>query len=171
MLTSLGYIRIWIGDFVVGGEPMALLAQSVTAQTSDTKKAVALLRTLASEIKDCPEALDKETRRGKRVDRLYFSAPHNVTWDIKESRTPVRSPFEGFIEFSVSYFSRTPDGSPESFATCAFICGNWRFRYEFDVGSEQFTSARVFYMHSDEQRWLDAEPRNTCWDAKLRRFH
>src|SRR5580658_10068019 len=75
------------------------------------QSAAPIFRLMARQIQDCPNALYRETRWGKKpneIERAYFKPPTNVVWDIVPSKTPVRSPFEGYVEFSAVYFEWVP---------------------------------------------------------------
>jgi len=159
-----------------------------------SQPAVGALRTMARAIRECPQVFEGETNWGKRpqeIIRVYMGAPTNVIWGVDQSKTPVRSPYTGYIEFSVSrYFWIPPETRDrfdrvglESAARESGHFGQLWFRYEYDVGPDGAEFSRSLVMGSlsslpplnswgdnpqgGERLWRDA-PKDLCWDKAAR---
>lgn len=159
-----------------------------------SQPAVDILGPLTKTIRECPEVLEFETTWGKRptdLMRVYMGAPTNVTWGVDESKTPVRSPYTGYIEFSVSRYYWIPPAARGRFdraglETASRISGHFGelwFRYEYDIGPIGAEFSRSFMKgsthgapaldvwtdnpQSGQKLWEDA-PKNLCWDRAAR---
>ena len=143
-----------------------------------SQAAVDALRALARTIKECPETVDLESRWGKgsgEISRLYFGAPKNVVWDVTPSES-ARSPYLGYVEFSVSHYFWVPKENQDKFdrkypGLYADSLGmpDLKFRYEFDVGPSGLELTRVLARQATKTEWEDSIKRNTCWDSAARR--
>jgi hypothetical protein len=141
------------------------------------QNAIRLFRLRTKQIQECPQSLASERRWGSKpneIERWYFGSPISVVWDVVPSKTPVRSPFEAYVEFSASYSHWIP---PEvkakydsmNFAPAIFLLYNHKFRYEFDVSPEEVALTRALQQHSQGSReWDDFDRRDFCWDKVLR---
>jgi hypothetical protein len=159
-----------------------------------SQPAVDVLRTIARTIRECPQVSEGETNWGKRpqeIIRVYMGAPTNVIWGVDRSKTPVRSPYTGYMEFSVSrYFWIPPEtrdrfdrAGLESAARESGHFGQLWFRYEYDVGPDGAELSKSLVMGSlsglpalntwgdnpqgGERLWQDA-PKDLCWDRAAR---
>jgi len=143
-----------------------------------SQAAVDALRALARTIKECPETVDLESRWGKgsgEISRLYFGAPKNVVWDIARSES-ARSPYMGYIEFSVAHYFWVPKESQDKFerkypGLYADFLGmpDIKFRYEFDVGPSGLELTKALDRQANKTEWVDSIKKATCWDAAARR--
>jgi len=164
-------------EFSSGQNPTPSAGQHSVERSS--QPAVETLRELAQTIRECPEAIDFESRWGKgqlEIIRWYMGAPNNVVWDVAPSNT-VRSPYMGYIEFSTSHYMWVP---PESVAkydrtypglrTEAMLhATGWKFRYEFDVGPVGVELTRALSRVADAKEWKDSLKRDVCWDTAARK--
>ena len=78
---------------------------------------MAALRALAQTIKECPRALLREEKWDKgpaEIERWYVGPPQNVVWDVSP-RSSVRSPYVGYIEFSLPEDYWVPDEVKDKF--------------------------------------------------------
>jgi hypothetical protein len=138
--------------------------------------AVGVLRRMAKDIQDCTQFIDRESRWGKRqneIERWYYGPPKNVVWDAGPSTTPVRSPFEAHIEFSVSHFSWVPPEAKEKYDQLSHLVdpflGDFKIRYEFDASADGITLTRALKRFETNARWSDLDRRDdVCWDRILR---
>jgi hypothetical protein len=136
------------------------------------------LRTVARVIKECPEVVDLETKWGKRpgeIDRLYFGAPKNVIWDVLRSGS-ARSPYMGYIEFSVSHHFWVPKERLDKFESehpglyaAEMGLPDWKLRYEFDIGPDGLELTRLLVRQANETEWLDSPKRDVCWEIAARK--
>src|SRR5665213_199832 len=136
-----------------------------------SKPAVDSLRAIARIIGLCPEVVEKETRWGKgplEIDRQYIGPAGNVIWDVVPS-TSVRSPYMGYIEFSVSHRWWVPPESEAKYdrlhpyAVHLFDFWQRTFRYEFDVGPDGLELTRALYRESGRTAlWSDLQKADVC---------
>jgi hypothetical protein len=136
------------------------------------QSAVRILRAMTKDIQGCPEALVSESKWGKKpneIEQWLYGPPKNVIWNAGKSTTPVRSPYEAYIEFSVSYFKRVPpetrDKYEQSLHMVSPFLGDWKIRYEFDVSDDDVTMTKALKRFETSSKWSDLD-RNTnfCWD-------
>ena len=144
-----------------------------------SQPAVDAMREIARTIRECPEAIDLEHRWGKgplEIDRLYMGPPNNVVWDVEPSNT-VRSPYMGYIEFSIRQHLWVP---PETVAKydrtypglrteAAVRFKDWKLRYEFDVKPAGVELTRALARQADAKDWSDSSKRDICWDNVARK--
>jgi hypothetical protein len=140
--------------------------------------AVASLREIARAIKECPETVEIEHKWGKapqEIDRVLFGPPKNVVWDIEESKS-VRSPFTGYIQFSVSHYHWVPAETLDRYERkypgldeLLMFMPDLEYRYEFDVGPEGLELARVLARSVEKAEWGDSPKRDVCWDKAARK--
>lgn len=138
--------------------------------------AVSTLRRMAKQIQECPQFVDRESRWGKKpneIERWYYGPPKNVVWDAVPSKTPVRSPFEAYVEFSVSHFQWIPPEVKDKYEKAIHLpdpfLGDFKIRYEFDVGPAGVEFSRALKRFETSTRWADLDPhREICWDKILR---
>jgi hypothetical protein len=151
--------------------------------------AVKALRAIVRTIQACPEVLEGESNWGKKpleTARLYTSAPSNIVWDVVQSVT-ARSPFAGYIQFSVSRYFQVPPETrgkfdrtdTERIAEQEGHIGKREFRYEYDVGPDGAQLSRslvrgglIFNTWRDnsptgDEFWKDG-PKDFCWDKAAR---
>jgi hypothetical protein len=143
-----------------------------------SQAAVDALRDLARKIKECPETIELESRWGKgsqEIERFYLGPPKNVVWDEARSES-VRSPYMGYIEFSVSHYFWVPKEAIDKFdrqhpGMYAGSLGmpDLKFRYEFNVGPIGLELTRALVRPATKTEWADFATRATCWDTAARR--
>lgn len=149
------------------------------------------LREIAKTIKGCPRAIASESRWGKHpdeIERWYFGPPQNVTWDVAPSKS-VRSPYIGYIEFSLPETHWVPESLVDKFNQSAAgtayvlvegsIAGtHMRYRYEFDLGPDGLELAKMVRHGLDAQghypkEWVDFETGRqgyACWEQAAQHF-
>jgi hypothetical protein len=140
---------------------------------------VNVVRRMAREIQDCSQFIDRESRWGKKpneIERWYYGPPKNVVWDAGPSKTPVRSPFEAYIEFSISHFPWVPPEAREKYEQLSHLVdpflGDFKIRYEFDVSEDGVTLTKALRRFETSARWSDLDRRDdVCWDRILRNPH
>ena len=138
--------------------------------------AVSVLRRMAKEIQGCSQFIDRESRWGKKpseIERWYYGPPKNVVWDAGPSKTPVRSPFEAYVEFSISHFQWIPPEVKEKYEQADHLpdpfLGDFKIRYEFDIGADGVAFTRALKRFETTTRWADLDRRpDVCWDKILR---
>ena len=144
-----------------------------------SQPAVDAMRELVRTIKDCPQAIDFESRWGKEplaITRWYIGSPKNVVWDVVRSNT-VRSPYVGYIEFSTSHYLWVPPETAAKYdrthpglrTEAAIRAKDWKFRYEFDVGPAGVELTRALSRTVDAKDWNDFSKRDVCWDNVARK--
>ena len=144
-----------------------------------SQPAVDAMREIARTIRECPEAIDIENRWGKgplEIDRWYMGPPKNVVWDVVPNNT-VRSPYMGYIEFSISHHLWVPpetvakyDRTYPGLRTEAMVrFKDWKLRYEFDIGPAGVELTRALSRQADAKDWSDSSKRDMCWDNVARK--
>lgn len=163
---------------VVKSEISQKPAQAPVSISEDSKPAVETLRMIARRIGECPKATILEHRWGKKADeieRYYEEPPDNVIWDVVAGSS-VRSPYLGYVEFTVDVDHWVPDTAGPRFmkssATVLFqemIKAYPRhYRYEYDLGPSGLQLTRVLLRNKNTGEW--AEPKRSviaeyCWDS------
>jgi len=138
----------------------------------DKQQAISEMRDLARTIKGCPKALELEMRWGKgplEIVRVYYETPNNVVWDVTRSQT-ARSPYAGYIEFSISHLPWVPPETIDKFRRTRPdmykdfflqpLSTRWSLRYEFDIGPEGVEFVKA-----------NSAQRDVCWDNTARKGH
>jgi len=154
-------------------------AQQGATIEANSQPAVNKLREVARTIRECPEAIETETKWGKgplEISRLYIGPPKNVVWDVVPSKT-VRSPYAGYIEFSTSHYVWVPPETSAKYerqhpgfrAEAAIRLKDWKLRYEFDVGPGGVEITRALSRLADASDWGDFSKRDICWDNAARK--
>jgi hypothetical protein len=135
--------------------------------------AVAALRKIADTIKECPRVIwfeSPDTKGPMSRSRVYFGPPTNVVWDVTRN-TSVRSPYTGYIEFTVPRTTWVPTEvwdkwtSKASDATKDFFLRpvpSLKTRYEYDVGPAGLQLTRMLSRSADESEWKDGPSQKAC---------
>lgn len=157
--------------------PSANDAPKVTSDPEwlTSQPAVLALRTIASKVKECRRemAFEMENTNGPLARaQLYQGSPANVLWDVTRSGS-VRSPFTGYIEFSIPQeLSVPPDVMQKWGREAADLYAKMvatpqptlKYRYEFDLGPHGLQLARMLLRSEDQTGWKDAATKaETCW--------
>ena len=151
---------------------VSLWAQAPPNIDPGSQPAVNQLAAIARTIKECPRALSSEKKWGKRaeeIERWYVGPPQNVVWDVLPS-TSVRSPYLGYIEFSLRYEQSVPDEAKDKFVGSAgdlllLSQGPVKHRYEFDLGPSGLELTRMLY---GNKAATDESPDDSCWQKAAR---
>lgn len=153
---------------------LLLLPIPATAQESATKqRAVAQMRKIAEAIRECSEEMRYQAPYGV----YYWGPPLNLTWDVFPSKT-VRSPFQGFVDFTLQHRSVESDAAKHSeklheeyvqLTTIEAAYGSssvrYHLRYEFDLGPESPVLTRILWFDDKTQTFQEADnATNTCWE-------
>jgi len=146
-------------------------------QTS--QPAALALRTIASNVRKCPRelAFEMENTNGPLARaQMYQGPPGNVLWDVTRSGS-VRSPYIGYIEFSIPQeLSVPPDVMQRWSNEAADLYAKMvstpqptlKYRYEFDLGPEGLQLARMLLRSEDQTEWKDAPTKvETCWERAV----
>lgn len=160
------------------------------------QRAIEQLRAIAEAIKICPES-DQTTSEFSMVEgrakegafRRRVTAPLNVTWDLEQRPSSIRSPEIGFIEFTTneSCFPVPPtptcnrndklcwvlfQSDSDTFKSRSEYCDNLKpnqYRYEFDFGPKGLEFARAMRKpeNADKSLWaaIDLGGRKDWTDA------
>lgn len=142
-------------------------------QTS--QPAVFALRTIAIAVKECSRqmAFEMENTNGPLARAQVFQGPpRNVLWDVTHNGS-VRSPFTGYIEFSIpQQLSVPPDVMQKWSNEAADLYAKMvatpqptlKYRYEFDLGPDGLQLTRTLLRSEDQTEWKDAPTKiETCW--------
>ena len=137
------------------------------------------MRQIVEAIKKCPEEIDEQGEYW--VD--YDGPPYNVEWDILPSKG-VRSPFQGWVEFTLSRRSQETEKKRSGklheeymdHATqlrIAFPFRNPTFRYEFALGSDSPELVKMLRfsqnpLNADTAKPVSVAPDRTCWQNAAR---
>jgi hypothetical protein len=153
------------------------------------QKAIDQLRQIANSIKQCPE--QKTTYQDEcKTHNSHVGPPANVEWDVVPSKT-VRSPFQGFIEFTLpsrsegidqpnlSKAARQKCVDRETLMTQAEASSladevkngpKWRdghYRYEFDLGAAAPELIKMLWVVKDRNNNIITSAvtndTNSCW--------
>jgi len=156
-----------------------LWAQSRPQIDANSQPAVNALSAIARTIKECPRALSSEKKWGKapaEIERWYVGPPQNVVWDVMPSSS-VRTPYIGYIEFSLPETYWVPDEVKDKFmrsdagssAELAHLVdpGPMKYRYEFDLGPGGLDLTKMLKGRDPAQR-VDDSPDATCWQNAAR---
>lgn len=153
----------------------ALEAQSPPKIDDSSQPAVKALAEIARQIKECSRELSGERQWGKKkseIVRWYIGPPMNVVWDVVPS-TSVRSPYAGYIDFSLEYTQWIPeevrDRYKDEFGLDYLLTsqGPIKHRYEFDVGPSGLELTRLLIRGKDGSS-VDEHHDETCWQKAAR---
>jgi hypothetical protein len=160
---------------------LPLWAQSPPQIDASSQPAVATLRAVAQAIKECPASTfeGKKEKGLRETIRLSFYPPENVVWDVVP-RSSVRSPYLGYIEFSLRGSYINPSSSSSDIPSWDTPIKLWmlqgapvKHRYEFDLGPGGLELSRM--LHTDtlssqmrrerdnQSEFFDDSPDGTCW--------
>ena len=163
-------------------------AQSRLQIDPSSQPSVNQLAAVAHAIKECPRAMTKEEQWGKKpaeIMRWYSGPAQNVVWDVVPSSS-VRSPYLGYIEFSLSSDYWVPDEVKDKFmrsdregsAELRKIDTDvdpMKYRYEFDLGPSGLELTKMLrdrvpgsIFPSPVGKWWEYRPENTCWENAAR---
>ena len=166
---------------------LSLWSQSAAQIDGGSQPAVSALRALAQNIKECRRTLSSEKKWGNRsgeIERWYVGPPQNVLWDVAPSSS-VRSPYVGYIEFSLPYDHWVPDDVRDKYmrsdAGIAYplalaSSGPMKYRYEFDIGPSGLELTRMLRHGQNASgqyptEWFDVSPDgDTCWENAARKI-
>jgi len=145
-----------------------------------SQPAVAALRGIANAIKECPVFISEVSPRDAKTKkyhgpltgaRVYFGPPINVVWDAIPSGS-VRSPYAGWVEFTVprrfwvpdDVYEKYKDDYSDVYKQMLFKpTPSLKIRYEFDVGPGGLQLTRTLERDENEPEWKDARS-DLCWD-------
>jgi hypothetical protein len=142
--------------------------QSQVQIDAKSQPAVDQLAAVAHAIKECPREVTSERQSGKKptqIERWYMGPPFNVVWDVVPGSS-VRSPYLGFIEFSLSEDHWAPG---EGFSLTITKVYPLKKRYEFDLGPSGLELTKM--LRGGEREWLADSPDDTCWQKAARNAH
>jgi len=155
-------------------------AQAPTKIDPGSQPAANQLAAIARTIKECPRALSREKKWGKQaeeIERWYVGPPQNVTWDVVPGSS-VRSPYVGYIEFSLGWdywvademkdkFRRSEASSAAELLKTQEDVHPMKYRYEFDLGPNGLELTKML-RGRDPGNWVDERPDDTCWQKAAR---
>lgn len=161
---------------------VALLAESLQGQQliqidPQSQPAVEQIAAVTRAIKQCPRQMSSEKQWGKKpneIERWYIGPPQNVVWDVVQSNS-IRSPYVGYIEFSLpedywvpdevkDKFEKTEESSSAELAHA--LGGPMKHRYEFDLGPKGLELTKM--LHGNKTEMVDDRPDDTCWQKAAR---
>jgi hypothetical protein len=153
---------------------LCLLGTLAAGQETATKeKAISQMRRIADAMKQCPEEIHDQTDYGI----YYWGPPLNVVWDLMDTKS-ARSPFQGFIEFSLQRRSEETPKAKRSqklhekymdydlYQTTYPKRGH--FRYEFDLGSDTPELVKMLWFDDKTQKFDSVDIDHTCWQDAAR---
>ena len=123
-----------------------------------------------------------ERKWGKKADeieRYYEESPENVVWNVVVGDS-VRSPYLGYVEFTVDLDHWVPDAAGPRFMKSRNATVLYQemvnayprhYRYEYDLGPDGLQITRVLLRNKSTGEWV--EPKRSviaeyCWDSAAR---
>jgi len=169
-------VQITSGEITVHAEISQVASEGSgngTEEKAVTKRqAEDALHALAETIKQCPQELLVEHRWGKgptEIEQWRMGPPQNVTWDVRP-RDSARSPFTGYIEFTMLLEIWVPPESYEKWASKYPVLEEVslqqrpsEYRYEFDIGPDGLELARTQYRDEKMPPGERTPPPETAW--------
>lgn len=147
--------------------------------------AIAALKAIAANVEACPKTIWFEwPHSGGPLSgaRIYFDTPVSVVWNVVPIES-VRSPYMGYIEFTVNrefwvpddVYARHKDSDSRLYKRLLFTPQpSLKYRYEFDVGPNGLKLAKMLSQSMDESSWHEGPDQEACspagcfqlcWDA------
>jgi hypothetical protein len=167
----LSLMIIFIAAPVHGQRPQA--AQQDTAQ----EIAAAQMRRIATDMKACPEEVQSQTE----LATYYAGPPTNLEWNVEPSKTPVRSPFQGVVTFSLPERSEETETAKHSkklhkqymdAELYQIAYGHpGHYRYDFDLGNDSPDLVKALFIDdkTNESRPVSSSGHvPTCWEKAAR---
>jgi hypothetical protein len=158
-------------------QPNAMENSKVRASQKQSKEApgsykhtVAALRLIADTIKACPRIVEFDASKDSQQSdgplarsRLYYGPPVNVVWDVDRSNS-IRSPYQGYIQFSVprelwippDVRKRWANEAAELYAEMLQPMPPLEYRYEFALGPDGLQLIGILFRSADDSEWKDA---------------
>jgi hypothetical protein len=159
---------------------LALAPGAFPQQPAPAEAGLAALRTFASDLEKCQDALIAERHWGKarlEIERLYFSRPKNVVWKSGPAAGT------GSIEFSSSIYVRVPTETAKKYTrkrvvetldlpvtsegvafaptVDGFPIVDTQYRYEFGLRSDGIALVRML-RSSPDGAWQTVETGHPC---------
>jgi hypothetical protein len=145
----------------------ARASQKTSSEESCTYTAAAL-RSIADAIKACPRSIEFDASKDSQASegplersRLYYGPPVNVTWGV--GRNSVRSPHQGFVQFSVprefwvppDVRNRWANEAAGLYAEVLQAMPSLEYRYKFAVGPDGLQLIGMLVRTAGQSEWKE----------------
>jgi hypothetical protein len=151
-------------------------SQKRSAEASGTYTlAAAALRSIADRIKACPRIIEFDASKDSQASegplersRLYYGPPVNVTWGV--GRNSMRSPHQGFVQFSVprefwvplDVRNRWANEAAGLYAEMLQAMPSLEYRYKFAVGPDGLQLIGMLVRTAGQSEWKEAQHEKAC---------